>query len=115
MGFGVLGFWGFGSEGQLALRFGEATGTLDEAVAQRVQGVKPPRRRTLGLGAGVPRRGEHLQLSTEVVGYHGTEGDDLVARLTPGGDQVEATVLLGLAEETFLGAAAVVELQDVAC
>lgn len=73
------------SERQLALRFGEASGALDEAVPQGGQRLKHPGRGALGIGIGVARR-----------------------------DQVETAVLLGLPEESFLRAAAVMEAQDIA-
>jgi hypothetical protein len=106
------GFVGAHGEGEFALGTGEAAGTLDNAVAQGVEGLECPGRGALGgcrLAAG---HGEHLHFTGEVVGYHSAQGIHLVSVEVAGGDDFEGGVLLGVAENRLLGAAPVVKFDD---
>jgi len=99
-------------QGKLALGAGEAARTLDESMAEPVEGLEGPGGRTLGHGAFAAGRGEHLQLAREVVGHHGAQGVELVAFQSAGWNHAESGILFGIAQHGLLGAASVVELDD---
>ena len=112
----VIFYHGIGSEsqGQVSLGLRETASALDEAVTEGPQRLECPCGRALGTGVGRTRMGQHLNLSSQVMGHHRTQRDHLVADQTPGGDQVEASVLLGLSENPLLRAAAMVEEEHAA-
>lgn len=57
--------------------------------------------------------GQHLHFTSQVMGHHRTQGDHLVGEQASAGDQVQARLLLGLAENAFLSAATPVEEDHV--
>ena len=104
-----LDFWiGVQGQGQLALGLSEAPGALNEAMTQRVQGLEGPRRRPFGARIVRSRLRQHLHFASQIVGHHRTQSNHLVAEQPSGGDQIQPGLLLGLGEDPFLGAAAIV-------
>lgn len=96
-------------QGQLALGLSEPPGAMQQALTQGAQALEGPRRRTFGARIVRSRLRQHLHFAAQVVGHHRTQSDHLVCVQPPSGDQVQPGLLLGLGEDRFLSAAAVVE------
>jgi hypothetical protein len=98
---------------EFALGSSHGTGIVKQVLTNRSAALELPLCRTLCQVAAVGGPCSHLKLPAEVVCQHSGKDEDLVAYHAPGGDNIEGGVLLGRAEQFFLGAATVVKQEDV--
>ena len=109
-----LGFYGGVSnhgESQLPLWPGQATGALDQLVAQCADLLDVPQRRTFFARVAFLLIAEHLHLPVVFMRQHSREQVDLVAGLFASGDAVHLCLRLEFGEDTFLSTTSIVEGQ----
>ena len=106
LGFG--GCVGAHRQRKLALRFGQPSGALNQFATQGAQLLEAPqrhppfRRTSLLLGR------THLHLPVQVVGQHGRDEIDLIARPISSGHIVHLCLRLQLGKEPFLRTSSIV-------
>ena len=74
-----------------------------------IKSLEVPGRRAFGTSSQQPRGGEHLDFTGQIVSHHGAKSEYLVASQSASGDDIEASVVLGISEDGFLRATAIVE------
>ena len=96
-------------EGELALRSVETAGSLDDPVPKGIEFFKCPRSRAFRQRPGRRRGSQHLQFAGQIMGHHRTQGKNLIADQSFGGNGSQGGVIFRILKDGLLTAATMVE------
>ena len=107
------GLTGANGQREFTLRPGQPASLVQNTLSDGPQREEIPARRPFGLRPAHERARPHLEFPAEVVGQHARKGEDFVAYAALGGHEVHSSILLGLAEDLFLGSTTMMEAKEV--